>query len=66
MNEISEFQDYRQKWLEAERELAMNWAEPPSNPPCLEPVDNINIDKENIDKDIERISKSLLVSRNLE
>jgi len=29
MYEVQEIQAYKQKWLEAERDLAINWAEPP-------------------------------------
>ena len=32
MYEIDDIQDYKQKWLEAERELAINWVEIPSIP----------------------------------
>ena len=61
MYEVSEteIQNYRQKWLEAERELAINGVVPQSNPPHYEPIDDV-------DKDIERINKSLPASRNLE
>ncbi len=59
MYEVSEIQDYRQKWLEAERDLAINWVELPSDSPYYEPIDNV-------DKDTERVSKSLLVPRDLE
>ncbi|MDP2919822.1 MAG: hypothetical protein Q8O43_06370 [Dehalococcoidia bacterium] len=52
MYEIPEIQDYRQKWLEAERDLALNWVEPP-------PLDNI-------DKDIEPINEPFPASRKLE
>ena len=37
MYEVQEIQDYRQKWLEAERDLAICWVEPPPNP-NYEPV----------------------------
>ena len=60
MYEVEEIQDYRLKWLEAERDLAINWAESPSDPLNYEPV-------ENVDKDVERVNKSLLVpTRSLE
>ncbi len=51
MYEIEEIQDYKLKWLEAERDLAINWAEPPSNPLNYEPI-------EDVDKDTEPINKS--------
>ena len=57
MYEVSEIQDYRQKWLEAERDLAINWAEPPFGPTNYEPIDNV-------DKDTERVNKSFLAPRN--
>ena len=57
MYEVQEIQDYKQKWLEAERDLAIIWAEPP--------FDHESID--NVDKDTERVNKSLLnPTRNLE
>jgi len=59
MYEVFEIQDYRQKWLEAERDLALNWVEPPFDPLNYEPIDNV-------DKDTERVNKSLLTPRNLE
>ena len=60
MYEIDEIQDYKLKWLEAERDLAINWAEPTSDPLTSEPIDNV-------EKDTERVNKSLLDStRNLE
>ena len=59
MYEIPEIQDYRQKWLEAERDLAINWVQPPSISPSYEPFDNV-------DKDIESINESLSTSRKLE
>ena len=42
MYEVSEIQDYKQKWLEAERDLAINWVEPPSDPLSYEPIDNVD------------------------
>ena len=39
MYEITEIQEYRQKWLEAERDLALNWVEPLSIPIICEPID---------------------------
>lgn len=59
MYEISDIQDYKQKWLEAERALAINWVELPSDKPNDEPIDNV-------DNDTERVNKSFLPSRNLE
>lgn len=47
MYEVQEIQDYKQKWLEAERDLAINWAEPPFD---LESIDSV-------DKDTERANK---------
>jgi hypothetical protein len=52
MYEVPEIQDYKQKWLEAERDLAIIWVEPLSIPLNCEPIDNA-------DKDIEPINKSL-------
>ena len=60
MYEVEEIQDYKLKWLEAERDLAINWAEPPSDPLNYEPIEDIG-------KDTERVNKSLLdTTRNLE
>ena len=59
MYEVSDIQEYRQKWLEAERDLAVNWAEFPSVPPDYEPVDNV-------DKGTERVNKSLSTPKKLE
>lgn len=39
MYEVPDIQDYEQKWLEAERDLAISWAELPSNPFDYEPID---------------------------
>jgi len=44
MYEVLEIQDYRQQWLEAERDLAINWAEPLSDPLNYEPIDNVDKD----------------------
>ena len=41
MYEIDDIQDYKMKWLEAERDLALNWAERPSSPLDYEPIENI-------------------------
>lgn len=51
MYEVEEIQDYKLKWLEAERNLAINWAELQSYPLNYEPM-------ENVDKDIEPINMS--------
>jgi len=59
MYEISEIQDYRQKWLEAERDLAINWIELQPASPNYEPIDNA-------DKDTERVKELLLTPKNLE
>ena len=59
MYEVSEIQDYRQKWLEAERDLAINGVELQSDSINCEPIDII-------DKDSERVKESLLTPRNLE
>ena len=57
MYEVQEIQDYKQRWLEAERDLALIWAELPLN---HETIDNL-------DEDTERVNKSLLdPTRNLE
>lgn len=58
MYEVTEIQDYRQKWLEAERDLALNWIEPLSIP-LYEPLDHI-------DKNIEPIDEPPSTSRKLE
>ncbi len=44
MYEVSEIQDYRQKWLEVERDLAINGVELQSDPPNYEPIDNVDKD----------------------
>lgn len=59
MYEVAEIQDYEQKWLEAERDLAINWVKLQPDSPNYEPIDNG-------DKDTERANKSLSTSRNLE
>ena len=59
MYEVPEIQDYKQKWLEAERDLALNWAELPIVSLNDEPIDNV-------DRTTERVNKSRLPSRNLE
>ncbi len=58
MYEVSEIQDYKQKWLEAERELALMGVEiqPTHN---YEPIDNA-------DKEVEPINKPPSASRKLE
>lgn len=56
MYEIDEIQDYKLKWLEAERDLAVNWAKSTSDPLSPEPIDNV-------DEDTERVNKSLLGSK---
>lgn len=55
----SEVQDYGQKWLEAERELVLNWVDIPVAPLNGEPRDNA-------DRDSKRVSKALLLPRMLE
>lgn len=59
MLEAPEVQDYGQKWLEAERDLAINWVELPVALLDDEAVDNA-------DRDTERVNKSRLPSRKLE
>jgi hypothetical protein len=59
MYEVTEIQEYRKKWLEAERDLAINWVEPLSIPLSYEPVDHV-------DKNIEPISEPHSNSRKLE
>jgi hypothetical protein len=44
MCEISEIQDYLQKWLEAERDLVINGGGLQSYPYNYEPIDNIDKD----------------------
>jgi len=39
MYEVSDIQDYLQKWLEAERELLLMWLNPRSTPPNDESID---------------------------
>ena len=39
MYEVPELQDYRQKWLEAERDLVVNWIVLQSYPCGYEPID---------------------------
>ncbi len=58
MYEVSDIQEYRQKWLEAERDLAINWVELPVAPLDDEPTDNV-------DRDTEHNNKSLLTPRKL-
>jgi len=50
MYEVQDIQDYKQKWLEAERDLAVNWVEPPSLPLNHGPIGNV-------DKDTKRAKK---------
>ena len=59
MYDIPEIQDYKQKWLEAERDLAINWVEPPSNLNNCEPIDNEH-------KDIEPFTEQPTISRKIE
>ena len=40
MYEVSEIQDYLQKWLEAERNLVINWIGLQSYPCNFEPIDS--------------------------
>ena len=42
MYEVIETQDYREKWIEAERDLAISWIEPLSIPLNYEPVDQVD------------------------
>lgn len=39
MYEVTEIEDYREKWLEAERELAISWSEHLIIAGTYEPVD---------------------------
>ena len=39
-----EIQDYKQKWLEAERDLALMGIELQSDSPNYEPIDNVDKD----------------------
>lgn len=59
MYEVAEIQEYRQKWLEAERELALNWIEPLSIHLDYEPIDHV-------DKNLEPINEPPSTSRKLE
>jgi len=54
MYEVAEIQDYRQKWLEAERDLAINWIEFQSDSPNYEPIDNVDkdISTDSFNKDV--------------
>ncbi len=45
MYEVDDIQDYIQKWLEAERDLAIYWVEPPFDP---ETIDNVDVGTEGI------------------
>ena len=46
MYEVDDIQDYIQKWLEAERDLALiSWATPPFDP---ETIDNVDVGTEGI------------------
>jgi len=46
MDEVIEIQDYREKWLEAERDIAIGWIKPLSIPlnyePDYEPVEEVD------------------------
>lgn len=44
MYEVTEIQDYIQKWLEAERDLAINGRGLQSYPYNYEPIDNVDKD----------------------
>lgn len=44
MYEVADIQDYRQKWLKAECELAINWVEFQSASPNYEPIGNVDKD----------------------
>lgn len=59
MYEIPETQDYLQKWLEAERELAMNWI-------VLPPVDSLTWEPVNTDRVKDDISEPVITPRNFE
>ena len=49
MYEVTEIEDYRKKWLEAEREVAITWIEPLCIPVNYEPVDQVDKNIEPID-----------------
>lgn len=51
MYEVADIEDYREKWLEAERELAINWIEDLSIPLSYEPINDV-------DKNLEPINES--------
>ena len=42
MYEVQDIQDYEQKWLKAERDLAINWVEWPYPFPDVPPQKNID------------------------
>lgn len=52
MYEVTEIEDYREKWLEAERDIAINWGEYLFVPVNYEPVDHVDKNIEPIDMPI--------------
>jgi len=50
MNEITDIEDYGEKWLEAERELASNWIEDLYVRLTYEPVDEVERKLEPVEK----------------
>jgi len=52
MYEVTEIEDYGEKWLEAERDLAIIWREYLSIPVNDEPVDQVDKNIEPIDTPI--------------
>lgn len=56
MNEINDIEDYGEKWLEAERELASNWIEDLYVPVSYEPVDQEDKNVEPVELPIVQLS----------
>jgi len=53
MYEVEEIQDYQLKWLEVERDLAINWAKLPSDPFNSEPIDHVDEATERVKRNLE-------------
>lgn len=56
MYEVTEIEDYREKWLEAERELAISWREHLIIAVNYEPVDQADKKVEPVETPIVQVS----------
>jgi len=56
MYEVIEIEDYREKWLEAERELAISWREHLLIAVDYEPVDQADKNVEPVESPIVQVS----------